>query len=60
MPEHNQRRRVPLSPRLLAVLAVLPRRGLWVIAADDSGITAHHRAGGPLGYDIAGGRTWEQ
>ena len=32
-PKHNKARTIPLSPRLLKVLADLPRYGLWVILA---------------------------
>ncbi len=45
-PKHNKARTVPMSPRVAAALAALPRRGLWVIAADD---------GRPVDYDRAGG-----
>lgn len=45
-PKHNKARTVPMSPRIAAALAALPRRGLWVIAADD---------GRPVDYDRAGG-----
>ena len=31
-PKHNKARTIPISPRLAAVLAALPRRGLWVLA----------------------------
>jgi integrase len=39
-PKHNKVRTVPLSPRLAAALAKMPRRGLWVVSRLD---------GGPLG-----------
>jgi hypothetical protein len=45
-PKHNKARTVPMSPCVAAALAALPRRGLWVIAADD---------GQPVDYDRAGG-----
>lgn len=39
-PKHNKTRTVPLSPRLVATMEKLPRRGLWVIAeADGSFVT---------------------
>jgi integrase len=47
-PKHNKARTVPLSPRIIAALAALPRRGLWVIAADDGGAVDYDRAGGLL------------
>ncbi|HEY0254520.1 MAG TPA: site-specific integrase, partial [Kofleriaceae bacterium] len=34
-PKHNKTRTVPLSPRLVAVLEDLPRRGVWTIAETD-------------------------
>jgi integrase len=34
-PKHNKVRRVPLSPRIVAALATLPKRGLWVLSSDD-------------------------
>lgn len=34
-PKHNKVRTVPVSPLLESTLSRLPRRGLWVIAADD-------------------------
>ena len=34
-PKHNRTRTVPLSPRLVAALAELPRIGLWVISRGD-------------------------
>jgi len=34
-PKHNKVRRVPLSPRIVAALAALPKRGLWVLSSDD-------------------------
>ena len=40
-PKHNKSRTVPLSPRLSAALAALPRRGLWIVSRLD---------GGALGY----------
>lgn len=41
-PKHDKRRSVPLSPALLAALAVLPKRGLWVLAQED---------GEPMNYE---------
>ena len=40
-PKHNKPRTVPLSPRIVAALADLPRRGLWIVSRLD---------GDPLGY----------
>ena len=40
-PKHNKSRTVPLSPRIVAALAALPRLGLWVVSRLD---------GGALGY----------
>ena len=34
-PKHNKARTIPLSPRLTAVLAALPRRGVWVVSCLD-------------------------
>ena len=34
-PKHNKVRRVPLSPRIVAALAALSKRGLWVLSSDD-------------------------
>jgi integrase len=45
-PKHNKARTVPLSPRVAAALAELPKRGLWVVSDDD---------GDPIDYDRAGG-----
>jgi integrase len=58
-PKHNNARTVLLSPRILAALAKLPKRGLWVIAADDGGIIDYDRTGGLLAsiaalYALAG------
>lgn len=36
-PKHNLSRTVPLSPRIKAALASLPRRGLWVVTRLDDG-----------------------
>jgi integrase len=36
-PKHNKVRTVPLSPRLTALLAKLPRTGLWVVPRADGG-----------------------
>lgn len=36
-PKHNKLRTVPLSPRLTAMLAKLPRTGLWVVPRADGG-----------------------
>lgn len=36
-PKHNKVRTVPLSPRIIAALADLPRRGLWVVSRLDGG-----------------------
>lgn len=36
-PKHNKVRTVPLSPRLIAMLAKLPRTGLWVVPRADGG-----------------------
>lgn len=47
-PKHNKMRTVPLSPRALSALDELPKRGLWVISADDGGIIDYDRAGGLL------------
>ncbi len=41
-PKHNKTRTVPLSPRIVSVLAELPRRGLWMVAEQD---------GSPVTYD---------
>ena len=41
-PKHNKSRTVPMSGRLAAALASLPRRGLWVVAEAD---------GSPITYD---------
>lgn len=41
-PKHNKSRTVPMSGRLVASLASLPRRGLWVVAEAD---------GSPITYD---------
>ena len=41
-PKHDKERMVPLSPRMVEALAVLPRRALWVVSRPD---------GGPLNYD---------
>lgn len=35
LPKHNRVRTVPLSPRLAAALASLPKRGLWVVSRLD-------------------------
>ena len=47
-PKHNKARTVPLSPGIASALAKLPKRGLWVIAADDGGSIDYDRAGGLL------------
>ena len=41
-PKHDKRHSVPLSPALLAALAALPKRGLWVLAQED---------GEPMNYE---------
>ena len=41
-PKHDKRRAVPLSPALAAVLPMLPKRGLWVLAQAD---------GEPMNYE---------
>ena len=41
-PKHNKSRTVPMSGRLVASMASLPRRGLWVLAEAD---------GSPITYD---------
>lgn len=47
-PKHNKGRTVPMSPRIVEALAALPRRGLWVIAAEDGRSLDYDRAGGML------------
>jgi integrase len=47
-PKHNKARTIPASPRILAALAELPRRGLWVISGDDGEAIDYDRAGGLL------------
>jgi integrase len=47
-PKHNKGRTIPASPRILAALAKLPRRGLWVISRDDGEAIDYDRAGGLL------------
>ena len=47
-PKHNKARTVPMSPRVAEALAALPRRGLWVIAGEESGAVDYDRAGGLL------------
>ena len=47
-PKHNQGRTVPMSPRIAEALAALPRRGLWVIIAEDGRSVDYDRAGGML------------
>lgn len=42
-PKHNKTRKVPLSPRLAASLAALPRRGLWVVAEADGEFVTYDR-----------------
>lgn len=42
-PKHNKSRKVPLSPRLTASLAALPRRGLWVVAGADGEFVMYDR-----------------
>lgn len=42
-PKHNKTRTVPLSPRLEAVVAKLPKRGLWVIAEPDGSFVTYDR-----------------
>ncbi len=42
-PKHNKTRTVPLSPRLVASLAALPRRGLWVVAEADGLFVTYDR-----------------
>lgn len=34
-PKHNKSRSIPLSPRIVAALATLPRRGVWVVSRLD-------------------------
>ena len=34
-PKHDKVRTVPLSPRVIAALAGLPRRGLWIVSKPD-------------------------
>ena len=40
-PKHNKSRSVPLSPRLEATLAALPRCGLWIIAHTDGSLVRY-------------------
>jgi len=47
-PKHNKVRTIPASPRVLAALGELPRRGLWVISQDDGEAIDYDRAGGLL------------
>jgi integrase len=47
-PKHNKARTVPMSPRVAEALAALPRRGLWVIAAEEGGAVDYDRTGGLL------------
>lgn len=47
-PKHNKGRTVSMSPRIAEALAALPRRGLWVIAAEDGRSVDYDRAGGML------------
>lgn len=42
-PKHNKTRTVPLSPRLTAALAEVPRHGLWVIAEKDGAFVTYDR-----------------
>ncbi len=42
-PKHNKTRTVPLSPRLAASLAEVPRHGLWVIAEKDGAFVTYDR-----------------
>ena len=41
-PKHDKKRSVPVSPRLEAALAKLPRRALWALTTDE---------GGPMNYE---------
>jgi integrase len=34
-PKHNKTRTVPLSPAIVAALAAIPKRGLWIISLED-------------------------
>jgi len=40
-PKHNKTRTVPLSPRLAATLAALPKRGIWIVAGDDGSFVTY-------------------
>ena len=40
-PKHNKARTVPLSPRLIAALGELPRRGIWVVSRLDGGLLGY-------------------
>jgi integrase len=42
-PKHNKTRTIPMSRRLAASLASLPRRGLWVIAEADGTFVTYDR-----------------
>src|ERR1700691_4836628 len=41
MIQHDRLRRVPLSPTLREALDEAPRRGLWVVPADDGGVIGY-------------------
>lgn len=41
-PKHDKVRGVPLSPRITAVLASLPRRGLWIVSRLDGGALCYN------------------
>jgi integrase len=42
LPKHDKRRDVPVSPRLAAALARLPRRALWVVPAPSGSLLGYH------------------
>ncbi len=55
-PKHDKVRTVPLSPRIIAALATLPRRGLWIVSRLDGGALNYYELSRAVNaiYDRAG------
>ncbi len=54
-PKHNKSRTIPLSPRIVAALATMPQRGLWIVSRTDGHLLSYERMNEAISslYDLA-------